>query len=91
MPGAAAISAVPAHSHISTHCVLQFPASRAYFAQEETVDYAPTNNTYTATSRDWQDVADEAVLDHLTANSISILAYSEFEQNGGSDYGAAVP
>lgn len=32
----------------------------------------------------WQELADEALSDHLTARSICILASHEFEQNGDS-------
>jgi hypothetical protein len=45
-------------------------------------------NTDTAPCRNWQDLASEASLDHLTAASICILAWSEMEQNGGSDQAA---
>ena len=35
-------------------------------------------------SRNWQELAGEALLDHLNARSLSILASHEIEQNGPS-------
>ena len=35
--------------------------------------------------RNWQELAGEALVDHLTAKSICILACHEFEQNGESE------
>jgi hypothetical protein len=47
----------------------------------ETMQFPETESA----PRNWQELAGEAIYDHLTANSICILACHEFEQNGASE------
>ncbi len=54
--------------------------SRILLLEEKVVDSVMTHHTDT-----WQDLAREASVDHLTANSICILACNELDQNGCSE------